>query len=131
MQVVINTKIGGFDVSAEALYELIMQNCKHISSYEFISEYPYEEWISFENGFEKELNTNRLKKDNIIFFYNDNYNESRTNNCLIQTILKLGKNANTQFSELKIIEIPDEVKWYIRVYDDGTEEIYEKHRIWG
>ena len=131
MKIVINTRIGGFDISAEALCELISQDCEYVSSYEWTSRLSYEEWINFENGFEKELNSNRLKKDNIIFFYDDNYNESRTDNCLIQTILKLGKNANTQYSELKIIEIPDDVKWYIHCYDDGTEEIHEEHRVWG
>jgi hypothetical protein len=130
MKIVINTKIGGFDISAEALYELISQNSEFISSYEQTPKCGYEQWIGFKNGYEKEVATDRLKKDNVVFFHHDDYRESRTDSKLIQILLNLGKNANTKYSELKIVEIPDDVKWYIRCYDDGTEEIHEEHRVW-
>jgi hypothetical protein len=31
---------------------------------------------------------------------------------------------------LKIVEIPDDVKWYIHEYDNGVESVHEEHRIW-
>jgi hypothetical protein len=34
------------------------------------------------------------------------------------------------FSELKIVEIPDGVNWYIEEYD-GMEHVAERHRTWG
>jgi hypothetical protein len=33
------------------------------------------------------------------------------------------------FSELKVVEIPDDVNWYIEEYD-GMEHIAERHRTW-
>ena len=31
---------------------------------------------------------------------------------------------------LKIVEIPDDVKWYICTSEEGYETIHEEHRIW-
>ena len=31
---------------------------------------------------------------------------------------------------LKILEIPDDVKWYIHESDSGVESIHEEHRVW-
>jgi hypothetical protein len=34
-----------------------------------------------------------------------------------------------QFAELKIVEVPDDVNWYIEEYD-GMEHVAERHRTW-
>ncbi len=31
---------------------------------------------------------------------------------------------------LKVIEIPDDIKWYIHESEEGLETIHEEHRIW-
>lgn len=49
---------------------------------------------------------------------------------LVKVVEELGKEANGQFANLKIIEIPDDIEWDIEDYD-GMESIHEKHRIWG
>lgn len=33
-------------------------------------------------------------------------------------------------SNLKIVEVPSGVSWYLRVEDDGSESVHEEHRIW-
>jgi hypothetical protein len=49
---------------------------------------------------------------------------------LIQAIEEIGvERAGGDYSELKIVEIPDNIAWYIYEYD-GVEEIHEHHRIW-
>ena len=49
---------------------------------------------------------------------------------LVQVVEDLGKEANGgRYAELKIVEIPDDVKWII-VEDDGAEHIAEVHRTW-
>jgi hypothetical protein len=53
----------------------------------------------------------------------------RDDPCLIQTIRELGKDADTRFCTLKIVEIPAEVEWEIGEYD-GLEWVAEKHRTW-
>ena len=48
---------------------------------------------------------------------------------LVQTIEELGDEANSEYSQLKIVEIPDNVIWTIEEYD-GCEWIAEAHRTW-
>lgn len=48
---------------------------------------------------------------------------------LIQVIEEMGEKANDGFSKLKIVEIPDDVKWEINDYD-GMEWVAEVHRRW-
>ena len=37
--------------------------------------------------------------------------------------------ADGEYSDLKVVEIPDGVNWYIEEYD-GLEHIAERHRTW-
>lgn len=61
---------------------------------------------------------------------NFSYREiARDDPILIQVVEELGKKANNIYSELKIVEIPDDVEWQIDEYD-GVEWVAEKHRTW-
>ena len=42
---------------------------------------------------------------------------------------ELGERANSIFSDLKIVEVPDDVEWTIKDYD-GIEWVAEVHRTW-
>jgi len=54
----------------------------------------------------------------------------RTHPMLIRAIEELGKSAwNEDVSDLKIIEVPNEVNWHIEDYD-GEEWVAEDHRTW-
>jgi len=53
----------------------------------------------------------------------------RDDPVLIQVIEQLGEKANTRYSSLKVIEIPDDVEWHIHEYD-GMEHVAENHRTW-
>lgn len=48
---------------------------------------------------------------------------------LVECIETLGKKANGLFAELKVLEIPDDVKYTIEHYD-GIESVHEVHRVW-
>ena len=48
---------------------------------------------------------------------------------VIEAIEICGKFANGRNADLKIVEVPDEVKWTIEEYD-GVEWIAEEHRTW-
>ncbi len=55
---------------------------------------------------------------------------NRDDPMLVQVIENFGSKAcSNRFSQLKIVEIPDNVGWWIHEYD-GTEYIEEKHRSW-
>lgn len=48
---------------------------------------------------------------------------------LVRVVEELGQEADGDFAELKIVEVPSEVEWQLEEYD-GIEWIAEKHRIW-
>jgi hypothetical protein len=58
------------------------------------------------------------------------YDIERTDPVLLKVVEQLGDRANGYYSELSVVEIPDDVKWIIQEYD-GIEWIAEEHRTWG
>lgn len=54
---------------------------------------------------------------------------ARDDPVLVAIVKELGKDANTRFSNLKVVRIPAGVEWIIEEYD-GCEWVAEKHRIW-
>jgi hypothetical protein len=55
---------------------------------------------------------------------------SRTDPLLVEAVKKLKERANGSCARLKVVEIPDDVKYYIDDYD-GMESVDEQHRSWG
>ena len=53
----------------------------------------------------------------------------RDDPLLIQIVEQLGTQSHGDFAELKIVEIPDDVNWFINEYD-GREWVAERHRTW-
>lgn len=64
---------------------------------------------------------------NSIFTYS--FNDDRSNYLLIEAVSKLKDKANGLYSELKIVEIPDDIEWQVFAIN-GQEWIAEKHRTW-
>jgi hypothetical protein len=48
---------------------------------------------------------------------------------LVAMIEEQGTAINGDYSSLKIVEVPDDVNWYIEEYD-GREWVAERHRTW-
>ena len=57
------------------------------------------------------------------------YDVERTDPFIVRVVERLGNAANGRYSELKVVEIPDDVSWYIHD-NDGVETIHEDHRRW-
>lgn len=55
--------------------------------------------------------------------------DNRENPILIEVIETLGGKADGRYSDLKIVEIPDDVQYEITDYD-GVETVEEIHRSW-
>jgi hypothetical protein len=115
VKVVINSCHGGFGLSNEA-FEMFLDR-KGIA------------W-------EKE------KEQRMVFYYHaghlgveDKYISpreiinNRSDHDLVDIVEKLGQKADGFCASLKVIEVPDDVKWDINEYD-GREWVAEKHRIW-
>ena len=54
----------------------------------------------------------------------------RDDPILVRVVEELGASANGKYSDLKIVNIPDDVDWFIDEYD-GNEWVSENHRRWG
>ena len=99
-KVVISTCYGGFGLSKEAQEEFAKRKGIDPGNY---TDYGYE------NIQEWEIN--------------------RGDDDLISIVESMGASANSRFSELKVVEIPDGVEWTVEEYD-GREWIAEVHRTW-
>ena len=53
----------------------------------------------------------------------------RDDEHLIAVVELMGTDANNKYSELKIVDVPNDVNWYIEEYD-GREWVAERHQTW-
>lgn len=61
--------------------------------------------------------------------YGYKFAADRANLKLVECVEKLGEDADGEFAELKVVDIPDDVEWTIEEHD-GMEWVSEKHRTW-
>ena len=64
--------------------------------------------------------------------YNDLWTDrdiARDDPVLVAIVRELGADANGNYADLKIVEVPYGVEWHIEEYD-GMEWVAEKHRTW-
>lgn len=140
-KVVINTCFGGFGLSdtAEDLYA--KKKGFELTRYkkEYFNGEPTGEYHKVPKGVESGLFTETFTKDfgesfkvkdypgNEFYWYSGEL--ERTDPILIEVVEELGKEADGQCAALRVVEVPDDVSWYIHDYD-GNESINEEHRSW-
>jgi hypothetical protein len=108
-KVVINRKYGGFGLSNEAMELLAEKKGISITA----KKYGYE--------------IIRDGKETGEIFYERNF--KRDDPDLVSVVELLGERANDCYSRLEVVEIPEDVSWYISDYD-GMERVEEQHRSW-
>lgn len=113
MKVVINSDFGGFGLSDEAIREYAKKK-----GFTLVEE--KQDQFGFTYFYIGEVSENNLFWDRDI---------ERNDADLVEIVERLGSAANGKFSSLKIVEVPDEVKWTIEEYD-GLEHVAEEHRTW-
>lgn len=119
-KIVINACYGGFSLSDKAM----LRYCE----LKGITVYPEKEKDSW--GFTSyflDAPENRKKDDYNVLTDSD---INRDDPVLVQVVEELGEDAHGRYSNLKIVEIPDDVFWHISEYD-GYESVAENHRSWG
>jgi hypothetical protein len=115
MEIVINTCFGGFGLSHEAIMKY-----SHLAKLNLLavqkdsSLIPYHYYL---DGIEEDE------------FYWSEYDIKRDDPDLVRVVKQLGSGANGFAAELKVVSIPDDVKWHIDEYD-GIEHVAEDHRTW-
>jgi len=139
-KIVINACFGGFSLSHKAVMEYA--KIKNIKLYSYTSSrnkdgsYKYSEFSPpkhkkdhiFIHYYRKPLDTK--KPDDGDTFYFSNRDIERNDPALVEVVEKLGSDANGSCANLKVVEIPDDVKWEIDEYD-GSEQVHEISRKWG
>ena len=58
------------------------------------------------------------------------YDIPRDDPILVEMVETMGGQVNGSCSDLRIVEIPDDVNWQVDEYD-GHEWVAEVHRTWG
>lgn len=114
MKIVINDCYGGFGLSNLA-----------IEKYASIKDIDLEARKAKAPFFDDQIEYYYTGTENM-FSYRD---IARNDSVLVQVVEELGVNANDWGSELKIVDIPEDVKWQIDEYD-GIEWVAEQHRTW-
>lgn len=135
MKIVINTCYGGFSLSDEA-FELYL-TLKGIKFYKEPSESGYKGDFDYFSCPAKEYKklltqakkTGDFKELNGKNLFLSNRSVLRNDPILVQVIEKLGGKANGRHAKLKVVEIPDDIKWEISEYK-GREHVSETHKIW-
>ena len=118
MKVVINRCFGGFGLSELAFEKLLDR--KNIKWERQESTSAFLDAAYFKAG--------HADDDNYYLADYDFY-EDRSDVDLVAVVEELGQKANGKYAELAVIEIPDDVEWYVEEYD-GREHIAERHRTW-
>lgn len=135
-KIVINSCHGGFSLSFQGVMEYA--RIKGIQLYPFKEA----EGSTFRNSIY--ISASSADANNLFIYYatepivngvltKDNYfsvhSIPRDDPALVQVVESLGWLADGHFAELKVVEIPDDVKWEIEE-NDGKERIAEVHRTW-
>jgi hypothetical protein len=120
MKVAINACFGGFGLSDEAFEKLL--------------ERMGIEFVKVEDMQYKSLGITHYYRKGMVdtdegYLSHYDFTNNRASEDLIAVIEEMGEAANGRFAEIKIVEIPDDVKWEIGEYD-GLEHVAEKHRTW-
>lgn len=133
-KIVINTCYGGFGLSLQAITEYLKLKGKEAIFYKedrLTKKYHKTSEIPGSNGYWLDITTTDQGKTTTdlkdIF---SKYDIPRDDPDLVKVVETLGDYANGRATDLKIVEIPDDVDWIIEEYDDGQEWVAERHRTW-
>lgn len=144
MKIVINRCYGGFGLSMAALKRYV--ELKGMNPYFYKENWKTKTYYKINDMDEKDFYSitcitedlgNEIKDKDFWNFVKNNKNKyiydkdiPRNDKYLIEAIEETGlEEASDSYSELSIVEIPDDVEWEINDYD-GMETIEEKHRRW-
>lgn len=140
-KIVINNCHGGFGLSMKAQLELYNLGSPIIEAFEPEKYYGEDLW---QEKYERDIKIMKDKEDGVehialfgtviapdgkILSVERGDHQHRTCPHLIKMVEEDPEGTAGRYAELKVVEIPDDVKWTIEEYD-GWEHVAEKHRVW-
>jgi hypothetical protein len=117
MKIVINNSFGGFGLS-DAAFEIFLDRKGILWEKRHREDYDWHEYY----------HAGHLGDDEY-YLYSRTMTENRSDPDLVAIVEHFGTKANGDYADLKVVEIPDGVKWHVCEYD-GLEHIAEDHRTW-
>jgi len=140
MKIVINRCFGGFGISIAGirryaeikgivLYPFKFTDGNRDADVENVIQITWEDALtekSYYVHFSKTPIVNNKYANGSYWYHRD---IERNDPALVQTVEEMGDDVNGDSSKLRIVEIPDDVKWEIEDYD-GQESVHEQHRSW-
>lgn len=142
MNIVLNKCYGGFGLSYEGM--MLYAKLKGIKLYPYTRKtnpdgsYPKkDEWVEYKPPMKinlyimyftkqvEDINTHKWEHGDTL----SDRDIERNDGCLVEVVKRLGKKANGECADLRIVEIPDDVEYEIEEYD-GIETAEEPHRSW-
>ena len=136
MKLVINRCYGGFGLSNKAMRAILKR--KGITSFERESSFGSVDFYKIPpEKYDKLSEEAKIKRSegatNAYAEVNDTYISAydwpRNDPDLVAVVEELGDDASDRFAQLAVVEIPDDVDYYIDEYD-GIETVHENHRSW-
>jgi len=140
MKIIINKCYGGFGLSAKAedlyaeksqmkLYRYKQTKYKHSDGEALYEKVGSDDTSMFTSTYTKDHGDSFSEyPGDDTYWYSGGL--ERTDSLLIEVVEALGKEANGDCAELKVVDIPDNVDYEISDYD-GIESISEVHKTWG
>lgn len=120
MKVAINRCFGGFGLSDEAFEKLLERKGVEFEKNPSKFQMRGNEFEYYKAGWPYSIST---------YIPAYEYYKNRADPDLIAVIEEMGESANSWAADIHIVEIPDDVEWYIDEYD-GLEHVAEAHRTW-
>lgn len=141
MKIVINKCYGGFGLSAKAedlyaeksqfkLYRYKQTKFSHCDGEELHEKIMEDDMTMFVHTYTKDHGESFSKLENKDDGYWYSGTLERTDPLLVEVVEALGKEADGDCAELKVVDIPDNISYEISDYD-GIESIEEVHKSWG
>ena len=129
MKIVINRCYGGFGLSHKAVSRYAQLKDMTLfthsdGTFQHYYKIPVEDYdalrdIAYETGDYSKVNEAYFIERDI----------PRNDPALVQVVEELGKEANGQYADLGIVEVPNDLRWKIDEYD-GLEAVVEISRRW-
>ena len=145
MEILLNNSFGEFSLSPIVLIELL-EISPDILLKDTLESYGYTDLSGYLNpvdirddklgtlfGEENDsilisINGHNIYQKGIVYSLNYHDNFIRTNKDIIKIVKSLGSKSNGKFCDIRIIEIPDDLEFYIDSSGTG-EEVHEIHRM--
>ena len=142
-KIVINIGVGSFTLSYFGVMEYAKRKGINIFAYKrdrelegrnrFIRIAGEDKDLGYERGIIYSTSYNEVSGYTSDIFgegYFDDTVLARDDKDLVAMVEDMGEKVEGKYSELKVVEIPDDVRWHISNDDAGQEWVAENHRTW-